>query len=137
MDIKIKHVGSDFQLEAKNEDGNIITIDASKDIGGAGKGMRPMQLLLASLGGCSAIDVLMILRKQRQFPRSFEVTLKGIRKKSGTYSLFKSIEVHFVFSNDIKLVKAENAVRMSMEKYCSVAKTLEPIAKITYKIIIK
>lgn len=123
-------------MEAANEEGNTLMMDGSPDIGGEGKGMRPMQLLLAALGGCSAIDVILILKKQRQEIISFEVEVEGEREKTGDYSLYRDIVLHFIMSGNIDEAKAEKAVALSLEKYCSVAKTLEPTAKIAHKITI-
>lgn len=121
-------------MEASNEDGNILYMDGSPDIGGEGKGMRPMQLLLAAVGGCSAIDVILILKKQKQMIESFEVEVEGEREKIDEYSLFRDICLNFKIKGQVDLEKAERAVKLSMEKYCSVSKTLEPTAKITYKV---
>lgn len=137
MKIKIKRIDQDFALHATNEEGSIVTIDAAKEIGGNCKGMRPMQLVLSALGGCSAIDVLQILKKQKQEIGSFQVEINGAREKSGSYSLFKTIDLHFIIDGNVNPVKAEQAVKLSMEKYCSVAKTLEPTAKISYKVTVK
>jgi len=121
-------------MEASNEDGNVLHMDGSPDIGGEGKGMRPMQLLLAAVGGCSAIDVILILKKQKQIIDSFEVEVEGEREKIQDYSLFREICLNFKIKGKVDLEKAERAVKLSMEKYCSVSKTLEPTAKITYKV---
>ncbi len=136
MRVKVKRIDSDFNFEAKNEDGNAVLIDGSSEIGGHDKGMRPMQLLLAAIGGCSAIDIVSILRKQKQELDSFEIEVDGDREPVGVegYSLFKTIEVNFILKGNIDKEKAERAVKLSMEKYCSVTKTLEPTAKITYKV---
>ncbi len=136
MRINVKRIDSNFNFEATNEDGNSVLIDASSYIGGHNKGMRPMQLLLAAIGGCSAIDIVSILRKQKQEVDSFEIVVDGDREPIGVegYSLFKTIEVNFILKGNIDIEKAERAVKLSMEKYCSVTKTLEPTAKITYKV---
>jgi putative redox protein len=136
MKIKLKRIDHDFNIEATNEDGNSVLIDGSKEIGGHGKGLRPMQLLLAALGGCSTIDIIAILRKQKQELESIEIEVNGDREPVGVegYSLFKTIEVHFKLKGKVDKDKVERAVKLSMEKYCSVTKTLEPTAKITYKI---
>jgi putative redox protein len=123
-------------MEATNEDGNTLLMDGAPDIGGHGKGMRPMQLLLAAVGGCSAIDVILILKKQKQIIESFEIEVDGEREKIEDYSLFKDICLHFKITGEVDPDKAERAVKLSVEKYCSVSKTLEPTAKITYKISI-
>jgi len=134
MKINIKRLNDDFHMEASNEDGNVLHMDGSPEIGGQGKGMRPMQLLLAAVGGCSAIDVILILKKQKQIIESFEVEVDGEREKIEDYSLFREICLNFKIKGKVDLDKAERAVKLSMEKYCSVSKTLEPTAKITYKV---
>ncbi len=134
MKINIKRIDDNFNMEATNDTGNSILMDGSPDIGGAGKGMRPMQLLLAAVGGCSAIDIILILKKQKQIIESFEIEVDGEREKIEGYSLFRDICLHFKIKGQVDLDKAERAVKLSIEKYCSVSKTLEPTAKITYKI---
>ena len=134
MKITIKRTDDDFAMEAKNEDGNIVTMDGPPQLGGHNSGFRPTQLLLAAVGGCSAIDVLMILKKQKQTIDSLEIEVDGEKEKVEEYSLFRNIEIHFKLKGKIDLEKAERAVQLSIEKYCSVSKTLEPTAKITYKV---
>lgn len=136
MKINIKRIDDDFNMEASNEDGNTLLMDGSTEIGGHGKGMRPMQLLLAAVGGCSAIDVILILKKQKQNIESFEIEVDGEREKIEDYSLFRDIVLHFKIKGQVDRDKAERAIKLSMEKYCSVSKTLEPTAKITYKLTI-
>jgi len=134
MKISIKRIDEDFNMKAVNEEGASLLMDASPDIGGHGKGLRPMQLLLSALGGCSAIDVILILKKQKQNIESFEVEVDGNREKTGDVSLFKNIVLHFKIKGKVDKDKAERAVQLSLDKYCSVAKTLEATAKITYKV---
>lgn len=136
MRINLKRLDSDFNFQAINEDGNSVLIDGAPAIGGHNKGMRPMQLLLSALGGCSAIDIISILRKQKQVIDSFDIEVDGDREPVGIegYSLFKTIEVNFILKGNLDKDKVERAVKLSMEKYCSVTKTLEPTAKITYKV---
>jgi putative redox protein len=134
MNINIKRLGDGFAMLAQNEDGNTINMDGSPDIGGTGTGMRPMQLLLTALGGCSTIDVLLILKKQRQKIDSLEVDIDGERENMGDYSLFRDIILHFKIVGDTTFEKVDRAVALSLEKYCSVDKTLAPTAKIGYRI---
>lgn len=134
MKVHLKRVDADFNFEAANCDGNTISIDGSPTIGGHNKGMRPMQLLLAAIGGCSAIDIVSILRKQKQEIESFEIEVDGEREEVKDYSLFETIKIHFILKGKVEKEKAERAVKLSMEKYCSVTKTLEPTAQITYKV---
>ena len=134
MKISIKRTDDDFAMEARNEDGNLITMDGPPNLGGHNSGFRPTQLLLAAVGGCSAIDVVMILKKQKQQIDSFEIEVDGEKEKVEEYSLFRDITIHFKLKGKIELEKAERAVQLSIEKYCSVSKTLEPTAKINYKV---
>ena len=134
MKIIIKRTDDDFAMEAKNEEGNSIQMDGPPHLGGHDTGFRPTQLLLAAVGGCSAIDVVMILKKQKQRIDSFEIEVDGEKEKVEKYSLFRNITIHFKLKGEIELEKAERAVQLSIEKYCSVSKTLEPTAKINYKV---
>jgi putative redox protein len=132
MKIELKRLDADFLMEATNESGNSFKMDASEQIGGKGTAMRPMQVLLASMGGCSSIDVISILRKQRQPLTDIQVILNGEREQGVEPSLFNDIHIHFKLFGDIDPAKAEIAVKLSMEKYCSVAKTLEKTAVIKH-----
>ena len=134
MTISINRTDNDFKMEAVNENGNKIIMDGSAEIGGHNSGFRPMQLLLAAVGGCSAIDVISILKKQKQEIESFNVEVEGEREKIEDYSLFREICLHFKIRGKVDLEKAEKAVKLSVEKYCSVSKTLEATAIITYKV---
>ena len=136
MKISIKRTDDDFAMEAVNEDGNLLQMDGAINIGGHATGFRPMQLLLAAVGGCSAIDVILILKKQKQIIEDFDVEVEGEREKIGDYSLFRDITLHFKIKGEVELDKAERAVKLSLEKYCSVSKTLEPTAKINYKVTV-
>jgi len=130
--IEINRLNDGFHMEATNEQGNTLYMDASPDIGGTNKGMRPMQVLLASLGGCSSIDVINILKKQRQNLKDVKVTITGEREKDSIPSLYTEAHVHFKLFGDLDADKVEKAVALSMEKYCSVTKTLEKTAKVTH-----
>ena len=134
--IKIKRINNDFKLEATNENGNLITMDGSEAIGGSNLGFRPMQLLLSAVGGCSAIDVISILKKQKQIITGFDIEVEGDRQKVEEFSLWKNIVLHFKISGEVDAEKAEKAIKLSLDKYCSVSKTLEPTANISYKLTV-
>ena len=134
MKINIKRVDDDFHMVAGNETGNVMHMDASREIGGHELAFRPTQLLLAAVGGCSAIDVIMILKKQKQKIEDFEVDVEGEKEKVEEYSVFKDITLHFKIKGEVDYDKAEKAVKLSLDKYCSVSKTLEKTAKINYKV---
>lgn len=119
-------------MEATNEDNHSVTIDGSSSIGGHDAGMRPMQLLLAGIGGCSAIDVISILRKQRQPLDDIKVTVDGEREPDKVPSLFTKIHLHYELFGDLDEQKAARAIKLSNEEYCSVGKMLEKAAEVTY-----
>ncbi|MCC5942316.1 MAG: OsmC family protein [Balneolaceae bacterium] len=131
MKISIQRLNDAVHMEAKNEDGITLQMDGTGEIGGINGGFRPMQMLLAAAGGCSAIDVVGILKKQRQNPDDLKIEVTGDRVSVGSYSEFKSIHIHFIFKGDLDENKVARAIDLSLTKYCSVSKTLEKTAKIT------
>ena len=133
MNVKVNWLQKDFHMEAGNEEGGKIRIDGNTKIGGLDGGMSPMQLLLAGIGGCSAIDVISILEKQKQnlTDLSVEVDSEKVKLKEG-YSEFKKIHLHFELSGDLDVKKVELALELSITKYCSVSKALEKGSEISY-----
>ncbi|MBT1703651.1 OsmC family protein [Chryseosolibacter indicus] len=132
--IELNRLNDAYHFEALNEQGNKVYMDASPDVGGENLGMRPMQMLLAAMGGCSAIDVIGILKKQKQDLKDIKITVTGEREQDAVPSLYVEVHAHFKLFGNIDKDKANKAVSLSIEKYCSVAKTLEAKAKITYSI---
>jgi|SRR6056297_475375 len=135
--ITIRRLNDAVHMEAKNEDNATLQMDGSGDIGGINGGFRPMQMLLAAAGGCSAIDIVGILKKQRQNPDSMTIEVEGTRVQKGTYSEFSAIHMHYIFTGDLDEKKVEKAIELSVTKYCSVSKTLEKTAKITTSFVIE
>lgn len=132
MKIELQRIDDAYQMLARNENGNTIILDGSPAVGGSNQGMRPMQSLIASLGGCSAIDVISILNKQRQPLQDLKISIDAERQTDATPSLFTTIHVHYKLFGDLKEEKVQQAVSLSMEKYCSVAKIIEKTATITW-----
>ena len=130
--VELHRVDQDFKMEAVNDAGNIIHMDAGPSDGGHESGFRPMQLLLAAFGGCSSIDLITILRKQREPVNDLKVTVTGEREQGVMPSLYTGVHAHFRLFGDINNEKAERAVQLSVDKYFSVAKILEKTAKVTY-----
>jgi putative redox protein len=126
-----------LQFVGESGTGHAIVMDSDKDVGGNNTGMRPMELLLAGLGGCSGMDIASILQKKKQQITDIEINIKG--QKADTYpKKFTNIEIEFVVSGkDLTEDAVKRAVELSMEKYCSVKATLEGAAKInfSYKIV--
>lgn len=135
--VELERVNGAFGFEAKDANGHIIKIDTSPETGGENFGVRPMQLLLMGLGGCSGIDILSILRKQRQVVTGFRMRIDGEREPGIDPSLWKDIEIIFEFKGDVDRDKAEKACALSMEKYCSVSETLKRAgARLKWKVVI-
>lgn len=132
MKISLKRLEEPYHFEAENESGNRVHIDASPAIGGLGKGARPMELLLMGLASCSAIDIISILKKQRQTVRDFTADVNGEREQGKEASVFTAIHIHFKAYGEIEKDRLETAIHLSLDKYCSAAKTLEKTAKITH-----
>ncbi len=122
--IQLERVSGEYGFITTDEQGCEVKQDASPEIGGQNFGARPMQLLLSAMAGCSGIDVLSILKKQRQEVQEFKMTIEGEREKGKEPALWKTIKVHFKFKGDIDPEKAIKAVDLSINKYCSVAETL-------------
>lgn len=132
MKIELRRLSGDYHLQAVNEDGNTVETDASPAIGGTGKGMRPMQMLLSALGACSSIDVILILKKKRQELRDIKVSVTGEREEGAIPEVFKTIHVHYDLYGPLDAAKAERAIQLSMEKYCSVTRMVEKVAVISW-----
>ena len=133
--INVNWLGEGFHMEAANEEGGLIRIDGNKNIGGLEGGIAPMQLLLAGAGGCSAIDVISILEKQKQPLEGISVAIEGDRQKlppPAGHSEYKTIHLHFTLKGDLDEKKVKRAIDLSMTKYCSVSKALEKGSEITY-----
>jgi len=136
MKITLERVNENFYFELKNERGHIVNVDARPDFGGNDMGPSPMELVLMGVAGCSGIDMISILKKQRQEIASFKADVEGIREEVGDAKPFKNIYVVFYLEGNIKEDKALKAAQLSFEKYCSVAKTVEPTATIHYKVVL-
>src|SRR5690606_37489007 len=124
MKITLKRIDDGFNMEAADETGHKVLMDSSEENGGRNNGVRPMQMLIMGLGGCSAIDVVMILKKQRQEITDFRIEIEADREQGKEPSLWEKAHIVFYLSGNIDADKASRAVELSMNKYCSVAETL-------------
>jgi putative redox protein len=123
--IEVNRVHGDYGFEAKDDNGHTVRLDTSPETGGENFGVRPMQMLLMGLGGCSGIDIISILKKQRQHVEGFSMYIDGEREKGIDPSLWKIINVVLELKGDIDPEKARRACELSIDKYCSVAATLK------------
>ncbi len=134
MKIFLDRIDDEFLFEAKNERGNTVLIDNKNREDGNIKGAGPMELLLMGIAGCSAIDIVTILKKQRQKLDKYHVELEAEREKDKVPSLFTHAHVKVFLEGEIDAAKAIRAAQLSFEVYCSVSKTLEKAMKISYEV---
>lgn len=137
MNIEIRQVNDAVHFEARNKTDNVVHIDGAESVGGEGKGMRPMELMLLSVASCSAIDVVEILRKKRQPLKYLRISVNGERPESGTPRPYKSIHIHFTLFGDLEKSKVERAIKLTVEDYCSARATLSDNVKVTHGFEIK
>ena len=117
--------------------GHKIILDADEAVGGTDKGPRPKALLLVSLAGCTAMDVISILGKMRVQPEAFRVETDGeLTEEHPKY--YHKLHLRYVFKGkDLPMDKLEKAVSLSQERYCGVSAMLSKAATITHEIVIE
>ncbi len=117
--------GSLHRYKATNKRGDSLIL------GNDGQSVGPMESVLMALGGCSTIDIVMILEKMRQSIDHIELRIKGKRRED-LPKIYTEVEAHFTLYGDIKETKAAQAIASSFEKYCSVSAMIEKSASISY-----
>ncbi len=132
MTVELARVDDAFHFAATGVSGVALDIDAATDIGGHNAGARPMEMLLMGLAGCSAIDVILILQKQKQVIEDFKLSVSGKREKGATPAPFKAIHITYRLKGQLDEAKVKRAIDLSMDKYCSATAQLRPTADITY-----
>lgn len=112
--------------------GHAVIMDAAPEAGGHNLGVRPMEMLLIGTGGCSAIDVMLILKKSRQDVTDCRVELEAERAETDP-KVFTKIRMHFVVSGrGLSENHVRRAVDLSAEKYCSASIMLGQVAEVTH-----
>jgi putative redox protein len=120
-------------FEARTESGHSVLMDAKPEVGGEDKGPRPMELLMVSLGGCTAMDVVSILKKMRTDLESMTISIDS-EQASEHPKIFTKINIDYNFvGRNIKEENVKKAIDLSQEKYCSVTAMLREKAEITCK----
>ncbi|MGV8915623.1 MAG: OsmC family protein [Kaistella sp.] len=135
MKITLNRINDDYLFECKNSLGNTILLDNISQSEGT-KAISPMESLLMAVAGCSGIDMVNILKKQRQDLKGFSAEVEGERIDVDEAKPFKTILVKFFLEGDIDPNKARKAAELSFEKYCSVSKTLEPNVTVNYEVFV-
>lgn len=120
-----------------NVDDHKIVIDAVESVGGRNRGPRPKPLTLASLGGCTGMDVISILNKMRVKPEAFTISVEGeMTEEHPKY--FHKIKIIYIFKGkDLPYDKLEKAVNLSQERYCGVSELLRKGAELNHEIRIE
>ena len=131
MEINLIRKSGKFNFEAENSAGYTVELDAKPAIGGEGKGFRPMETLLIGLGGCSGIDVVNVLTKQKEPLDDIKIKINATRRDE-IPEIFEVINIHFDLYGNLNQQKAERALALTFEKYCSVSNILGRSATINF-----
>ena len=136
MRVSLNRVNQDYLFEVTNDNGHKVLLDNKSKKEGKVEGVSPMELLLMALAGCSSIDIIEILNKQKINPKDVKMDVEGDRIPGIVPSLFNKIKVNVRLEGEISPDKAKRAVSLSFNKYCSVAKTLEYSTPIKYSVFL-
>jgi len=127
--VTVKHLEK-LKFEGQNSEGKKVLMDGKPPFG-EGEYPSPMELLLMALGGCTAMDVISILTKKRLEVNDFQLEVEGIRRNTHP-KVFTHIKIHYRFKGNLPQKAVEQAIKLSMEKYCSVSAMLKTTAKIEW-----
>lgn len=131
MECKVRWTGEGMSFLAETGSNHLVAMDGAPDGGGRNLAPRPMEMVLVGTGGCTAYDVVVILKKSGQDVRGCEVEVKSERAASDP-KVFTKIHMHFVVrGRALKRNLVEHAIRLSHEKYCSASIMLGKTAEIT------
>ena len=127
----------DYGFDVVDQAGHTLRLDIPVDQGGGGTGFRPMQTLLAGLCACSGVDVVSILKKQKQTLEGLQISVDGDREQGKDIALWEDVRLEFRLFGPIEPSKCYRAVALSIDKYCSVAETLRRAgARISWKVFV-
>lgn len=132
MDAQVKLVDGGMKFVGASDTGFNVTMDSSPKVGGHDEGFRPMELLLVGLCGCTAMDVISILRKKRQDVTGLEVKAHADRAETHP-KVFTDITLEYVVrGNEVDPAAIERAIALSAEKYCPAQAMLGQVSKMSY-----
>lgn len=134
MTVSIKRINDEYLMEAKGASGVPVLMDNSsvENV----QGSSPMELLMMGVGGCSAIDIINILKKQRQLIKSYSVEIEGETHDVLEAKPFKAMTLKIYLEGDIPTDKVIRAAALSFEKYCSVSITMQTSVEIKYQLFL-
>ena len=131
--VVLRTIETGLVFEAHGDRGTSLVMDSAQEP----QGLSPVETLLASLGGCSGMDVIGILRKKRQDVTGYEVVVSGERRAEHPRAFIRIEVLHRVRGRDLSAAAIEEAMRLSDTKYCTVYATLAPSVALTsrYEIV--
>ncbi|MHB1136320.1 MAG: OsmC family protein [Coriobacteriia bacterium] len=116
---------------AWDEAGHGVVMDAKSEYGGDGSGVRPVELVLYGLAGCTAMDVISILEKKRQVVTDLDIVVKGTQRTEEYPKIYEHIEVEYIVTGvGVKPEAVARAIELSEEKYCSVKGMFGPQVRV-------
>jgi len=136
MNVSLERIKDDYLFEVTNANGMSIRLDNKSKTSGEVQGVSPMELLLMGIAGCSSIDIVAILNKQKIKPKVLKMEVQGHRHENEVPALFYQIDLCIYLEGDFSPEKAKRAAQLSFDKYCSVSKTLEHTAKINHQVFL-
>ena len=135
MKTKIKWM-QDVSFKGSSDSGHEVVLDGPEELGGKGLGMRPMEMMLIGMGGCTSFDVVTILKRSRQQITGCIAEIEATRADE-IPKVFTSIHIHFLIRGiDLQEKAVERAVELSANKYCSASIMLGKSVKITHDFVI-
>jgi putative redox protein len=120
-----------MRFTAGTEEGDSLTMDTDPEGGGEGRGFRPVKLVLVGLGGCTGMDIIWILKRQRQEVTGLEMKVTGTRRKKDPM-YYETVQIEYVVrGRDLRESAVKRAIELSEQKYCSVRGIFRPDVKVT------
>ncbi|WP_180954531.1 OsmC family protein [Bacillus sp. V5-8f] len=132
MKTTVKWTG-DMAFSGTTPSGHEITMDAAEESGGKNSGARPTELLLNAVAGCTGIDIILILKKMRLNPVSFQMEVEGSRAEDHPRR-FTDVHIHYALEGELPEDKVIRAIQLSKDKYCSVSQSLNAQVSVSYSL---
>ena len=128
--VNVKWEGG-MRFTAITEEGDSLTMDTDQEGGGEGRGFRPVKLVLVGLGGCTGMDIIWILKRQRQEVTGLEMKVTGTRRKKDPM-YYETVQIEYVVrGRGLRESAVKRAIELSEQKYCSVRGIFRPDVKVT------
>lgn len=132
MKIQLKRVNKTVLFEASNARGHKVLVEGGPSLGGEEQAPSPTELLLMSQAACTAIDIVALLQKMRQPLEHLEIESEGHKALDQVPKVFTHIHLHYTIYGNVEPAKAEKAISLSIERYCTVTKMIDKMARVTH-----